>query len=101
MKIHLTSAAAALLLLAGAGIAAADTVVLQPQQETVIREYVKKQPLASIDLPGVSLNIGSPIPDTVELHTIEAPDVHYDYTVIGGRTYVVDPGTRQIVQILD
>lgn len=101
MKIHLTSAAAALLLLAGAGIAAADTVVLQPQQETVIREYVKKKPLASIDLPGVELNIGTPIPDTVELHTIEAPDVHYDYTVVGGRTYVVDPNTREVIQILD
>lgn len=101
MKIHLTSAAAALLLLAGTGVAAADTVVLQPQQETVIREYVKKKPLASIDLPGVELNIGTPIPDTVELHTIEAPDVHYDYTVVGGRTYVVDPNTREVIQVLD
>jgi hypothetical protein len=101
MNIQLTSAAAALLLLAGAGAAAADTVIIQPEQETVIREYVKKQPLASIDLPGVELNIGTPIPDTVELHTIEAPDVHYDYTVIGGRTYVVDPETREIVEILD
>lgn len=101
MKIQLTSAAAALLLLAGTGVAAADTVVLQPQQETVIREYVKKKPLASIDLPGVELNIGTPIPDTVELHTIEAPDVHYDYTVVGGRTYVVDPNTREVIQVLD
>jgi hypothetical protein len=101
MKIHLASAAAALLLVAGAGVAAADTVVIQPQQETVIREYVKKQPLASIDLPGVSLSIGSPIPDTVELHTIEAPDVSYQYVVIDGQTYIVDPGTRQVVQILN
>lgn len=101
MKIHLYGATAALLLLGGAGIAAADTVVIQPQQETVIREYVKKKPLASIDLPGVELNIGTPIPDTVELHTIEAPDVRYDYTVIGGRTYVVDPDTREVIQILD
>ncbi len=101
MKMHIYGATAALLLLGGSGIAAADTVVIQPQQETVIREYVKKQPLASIDLPGVELNIGSPIPDTVELHTIEAPDVHYDYTVIEGRTYIVEPGTREVVQILD
>ena len=101
MKTHLTSAAAALVLLAGAGIAVADTVIIQPEQETVIREYVQKQPLASIDLPGIELNIGTPIPETVELHAIEAPDVNYSYTVIEGRTYVVDPGTRKVVHILN
>ena len=88
-------------LLTGAGIAAAETVVIAPEQETVIREYVKSKPIASIDLPGVELNIGSTVPDTVELHMIEAPDVAYSYTVVGGRTYVVEPGTRKIVQVID
>ncbi|WP_246800643.1 hypothetical protein [Mesorhizobium amorphae] len=46
MRMHLTAAAAGFLLVAGIGAAAADTVVIQPEQETVIREYVKKQPLA-------------------------------------------------------
>lgn len=88
-------------LLGGVHIAAAETVVIAPEQETVIREYVKKQPIASIDLPGVELNIGSTVPDTVEIHKIDAPDVTYSYTVVGGRTYVVEPGTRKIVKILD
>jgi hypothetical protein len=101
MKNTVRTLAAGLLLLVGAGVAAAETVVIAPEQETVIREYVKKKPIASIDLPGVELNIGSTVPDTVEIHKIDAPDVVYSYTVVGGRTYVVEPGTRKIVKVLD
>ena len=99
MKVHLATAFGALLLLAGTGIAAADSVVIQPKQETVIREYVKKQPLASVKLPGVELNVGSTLPDTVELH--EVPDVQYRYVVVDGQTVLVDPGTRKIVKVLN
>ena len=100
--VTLTGAVSGLLLLAGAGFAAAQTaVVIQPEQETVIREYVQKQSLASINLPGVELNIGSTIPDTVELHAIEVPDVSYRYVVVDGRTVLVDPGTREIVHIIN
>ncbi|WP_202295196.1 DUF1236 domain-containing protein [Mesorhizobium sp. 131-2-1] len=98
MRMHLTAAAAGFLLLAGIGAAAADTVVIQPEQETVIKEYVKKQPLASVKLPGVELNIGTALPDTVELH--EVPNVKYRYTVIDNRTVVVDPETRKVIKII-
>ncbi|WP_192177448.1 DUF1236 domain-containing protein [Mesorhizobium amorphae] len=99
MRRHLTAAAAGFLLVAGIGAAAADTVVIQPEQETVIREYVKKQPLASVKLPGVELNIGTALPDTVELH--EVPNVKYRYTVIDNRTVVVDPDTRTVIKVYD
>ena len=101
MKSHVQALLAGLVLLGGLQIASAETIVIAPEQETVIREYVKKKPIASIDLPGVELNIGSTVPDTVELHKVEAPDVAYSYTVVGGRTYVVEPGTRKVVTILD
>ena len=101
MKNTVRTLAAGLFLLAGAGVAAAETVVIAPEQETVIREYVRSKPIASIDLPGVELNIGSTVPDTVEIHKIDAPDVVYSYTVVGNRTYVVEPGTRKIVKVLD
>lgn len=55
-------------LLAGVGFAAAEDIIIQPEQETVIHEYVKKQPLSSVNVPGVELNIGTALPDTVELH---------------------------------
>jgi hypothetical protein len=99
MKMHFTSAAAGLLLLAGIGAAAAQDVVIAPEQETVIKEYVHKQPLASVKVPGVELNIGSTVPDTVELH--EVPNVKYRYVVVDNRTVIVDPGTRKIVKVLE
>src|SRR6188768_2665821 len=99
MKMHLSGAAAAFLLLAGIGAAAAEDVIIQPEQDTVIREYVKKQPLASVKFPGVELNIGSALPDTVELH--EVPNVQYRYVVIDNRTVLVDPGTRKVIKVYD
>ena len=102
MNKHLTGAVSGLFLLAGAGIAAAQTaVVIQPEQETVIREYVQKQSLVSIDLSGVELNVGTALPAEVELHALDVPDVSYRYVVIGGRTVLVDPSTREIVHIIN
>ncbi|RUW49587.1 MAG: DUF1236 domain-containing protein [Mesorhizobium sp.] len=92
------AAVAAVLLLAGVGAAAAEDVIIQPEQETVIKEYVKKQPLASVKVPGVELSLGTALPDTVELH--EVPNVKYRYTVIDNRTVIVDPGTHKIIKII-
>ncbi|MCA0013517.1 DUF1236 domain-containing protein [Mesorhizobium sp. B292B1B] len=98
MRTDLATIAAGILLLTGIGAAAAQDVVIQPQDETVIQEYVKKEPLASVKIPGVELNVGTALPDTVELH--EVPNVKYRYVVVDNRTVIVDPGTRKIVKIL-
>ncbi|TPM96664.1 DUF1236 domain-containing protein [Mesorhizobium sp. B2-1-3A] len=99
MKMHLTGTAAALVLLAGVGAVAAQDVVITPEQDTVVREYVKKQPLASVKIPGVELNVGTALPDTVELH--EVPNVKYRYVVVDNRTVLVDPSTRKIIKVYD
>ena len=99
MKLYLSSAAAAVVLMGGIGAALAENVVVvQPQQETVVREYIKREPLASVNLLGVELKLGSSVPDTVELR--EVPDVKYRVAVINDRTVLVDPETRQIVEVL-
>ncbi|TJV41671.1 MAG: DUF1236 domain-containing protein [Mesorhizobium sp.] len=99
MKHYLsTSAAAAIVLMGGIGTALAETVVVQPQDETVIREYVQKEPLASVNLLGVELKLGSPVPDRVELR--EVPNVRYRVAVINDQTVLVDPDTREIVEVL-
>ncbi|HEY6632917.1 MAG TPA: DUF1236 domain-containing protein [Rhizobiaceae bacterium] len=90
-----------LAMIAGLSFASAQAVVIEPQHEVVIREYVQKKPLASIDLPGVELNIGSTVPEEVELHAVEVPDVQYQYVVVGNRTVLVEPGTRRIVKVYD
>jgi hypothetical protein len=100
MKLHV--AATGLILLAGVSTALAqDVIVIEPQQEVVIREYVREKPLTSIDLPGVELNIGSTVPEEVELYAVEVPDVEYQYVVVGNRTVLVEPGTRRVVRILE
>ncbi len=101
MRTYMKPILASLVLAAGIHVASAQDVVIAPEQETVIREYVRSKPIASIDLPGVELNIGSTVPETVELHRIEKPDVAYSYTVVGDRTVIVDPGTRKIIKVYD
>lgn len=102
MKTVLSPAIAGLMMCAGAAVATAQDVIIAPEQDTVIREYVQKKPLASISVPGVELNIGSTLPETVEVHRFEdVPDVNYEYVVVDNRTVLVEPGTRRIVKIYD
>ena len=102
MKNYLVLTAVGFALVAGIGAASAeDVVVIAPEQQTVIREYVHKQHLASVSLLGVELNVGSALPDTVELHAIDVPDVKYKYVVVGDHAVLVDPDTRRIVQVID
>lgn len=76
-----------------------NAVVIQPEQKTVIREYVQKNPVASINVLGLELNLGSKVPETVTLH--EVPDIRYRYTVIDNRTVLVDPETHEIIEVLN
>ena len=104
MKHRLTAVLTALSLGAGLTAALAQTVVIEPQQETIIREYVTTQPVEPID-PGIDFDItvGSTVPDTVEVYTIESPDLEtrYDYVVVEDRTVVVEPDTRRIIHIIE
>lgn len=108
MKFYLKSVAVAAVLIGGMGVAMAEDVVVvqpgtkvvvEPQQETVVREYIKKEPLASVNLLGVELKLGSSVPDTVELR--EVPNVKYRVAVINDQTVLVDPETHQIVEVLN
>lgn len=101
MKIHLASAAAGLLLLGAAGFAVAQDVVIAPEQETVIREYVTTQKVAPAEVPAdVQITVGATLPETVELHALDVPDVKYSYVVVDGKTVLVEPDTRKIVHIM-
>ncbi|MER8432460.1 DUF1236 domain-containing protein [Mesorhizobium caraganae] len=109
MKTVLIPAVAGLAMIAGLGVAAADEVIvtqpaqqqviITPEQRTVVHQYVKKHPLASVSLLGVELNVGSALPDTVELQ--EVPDVQYRYAVVDNHTVLVDPSTRRIVEVVE
>ncbi|RWA65431.1 DUF1236 domain-containing protein [Mesorhizobium sp. M1C.F.Ca.ET.193.01.1.1] len=99
MKTTLIPAVAGLALIAGIGFAAADEVIVTPQQQTIVKEYVHKHPVASVNILGLELGIGSTVPDTVELQTV--PDVQYRYVVVNDHAVLVDPSTRRVVQVIE
>ncbi|AZO08717.1 MULTISPECIES: DUF1236 domain-containing protein [unclassified Mesorhizobium] len=98
MKRFLIPAVTGVALMAGLGLAAADEVIITPEQQTVVKEYVHKHPIASVNILGLELGVGSTVPDTVELQTV--PDVQYRYAVVNDHTVLIDPGTRRVVQVI-
>jgi hypothetical protein len=103
MKTLVSSLLAAGILVSGAGFALADTVVIAPEQQRVIHEYVVRQDPAPVVLPSDTMvEVGTVVPDTVEIHQLDVPDlqVQYDYMIVNGQTVLVDPQTRKIVQII-
>lgn len=99
MKTYLIAVAVSAILGSGLGVAMADTIIVKPEHQKIYREYVRKNPMASVKLPGVELKVGTKLDDKVELR--EVPQERYRYTVIEGRTVLVDPDSRQIVQVFD
>jgi hypothetical protein len=97
------STLAANILLAGTVFAVAQTVVVTPEQETVVREYVKTNPVV-VDRPSnFELVVGAIIPDILkpgELAENTLP-TKYQYVVIDGRTALIEPETRKVVHIID
>jgi Protein of unknown function (DUF1236) len=105
MRIRALSALTGLLLTAGVGVGLAQTtVVVSPEEETAIREYVVTQKVEPMEAPaGVEIKVGAALPDTVQLKTLEEPKVKtkYEYVVIGKQTVLVEPGTRKVVHIIE
>ena len=80
------------------------TTTVTNEQQSKIRAYVTKQKPASVTAPsGFTVSTGAVLPQSVELEAFPA-DVgvaNYRYSVVGGRTVVVEPGTRRIIEIIE
>lgn len=95
-------------LISGVGTFAAfaqDAVVITPEQDVVIREYVTKQPVAEpVEKPSnFELVVGAIVPDIFkpgELADNTVPDKKYQYVVVDGQTVLIEPETRKIVHIV-
>jgi hypothetical protein len=104
MKKHILAALAGTLLLAGAAIAAADTLVLTPDETTEVQQYITTQQVTPVEPPsGFEVSVGATLPDTIELHALNVPKIQkkYEYVVIGKQTVLVEPQTRKIVQVIE
>lgn len=98
-----SSCVAAILLASVAG-AAAQTLILEPQQQTIVREYIIAHPVEPVaPPPDFDIVVGAALPEVVEIQPLDVPDLGttYSYVVIDNRTLLVDPGTRKIVQVIE
>jgi Protein of unknown function (DUF1236) len=84
------------------GTVKAEDVIIAPEQETVIREYVTKHKVVPVEVPAdVRIEVGSTLPDTVELYAIDVPDIKFRCVVVGKQTILVEPETRKIDRVLE
>ena len=104
MKRILIGAAAAAVL---ATTAVAQTVVIEPQQRTVIRNYVVKERVRPVELRE-RITVGATIPAEVELVPVpetiyaEVPSLRpYRYFVWDDRFVLVEPQSRRVIQIVE
>lgn len=107
MKFSHVLAGAALVLSLGTGIAAAQdaTIVIAPDQATVVHEFVLKHKPKVVTVPsGFTVAVGAVLPADVEVVPLDDPSLKLttslDFAVLGDQTVIVDPGTRKILQIL-
>ncbi|MCO5083707.1 MAG: DUF1236 domain-containing protein [Rhizobiaceae bacterium] len=101
MKKAIPVVTAAALLFSGA--AWAQAVVVSPEDQIIIREYVVKQPPAVVELPSdYDIVVGAELPDTITLTPLAAPGLtmQYEYVAVGDDILLVEPGTRRIVDVL-
>nr|CAD6419097.1 hypothetical protein REQ54_01926 [Rhizobium sp. Q54] len=108
MRIQLIAATAALVMVSGAAVAQS-TVIVQEQAPAVtgstvvvpgeVRTYVMEQSVPSVAYEG-EVVVGAPLPETVEVHTVDGYN-DYAYTVVNERRVLVNPQTRTVIQVLD
>jgi hypothetical protein len=87
--------------------ALAQTVVIEPQQRTVIRNYVVKERVRPVELRERAV-VGATIPTEVELVPVpetiyaEVPSLRpYRYFVWDDRFVLVEPSSRRVIQIVE
>jgi hypothetical protein len=77
---------------------------ITPEIRTKVREYITTERPRAVEAPsGVTISVGSTLPEAVELRSFPSSVgvSQYRYTVVGDRTVLVDPGTRRIIQVIE
>ncbi|BBK41198.1 hypothetical protein STVA_12180 [Allostella vacuolata] len=99
--------ALALLTAAGAGMAQTTTTTtttrsttLSPDQRTVVQEYVVRERRPSVAVENYEVRTGTVLPPTVQFYSVPKVD-NYRYTIVNNRQVIVDPATRQVIEVLN
>jgi hypothetical protein len=84
---------------AGAAVGTA----LSPAESTRVREYVVTQRRPSVRL-AEEVEVGSTLPTRVRVYPVPRSvglQSSYGYTIVNDRTYLVDPQTREVVEVVE
>jgi hypothetical protein len=85
-------------------LAMAQTVVIAPEQRTVIKEYVTKEKVRPYKLQ-TRATVGATLPADVELAPVPetwGPSFRsYRYVYTGDDVVLVDPSSRRVVEVID
>ena len=86
------------------GVGPAETVVIEPEQRTVIREYVVKEKVAPVTVKE-KISVGAIVPAEVELRSVPTtwgPKLSkYRYVYSDDHVYLVEPSNRTVVQVVE
>jgi hypothetical protein len=103
-RILLASATALAVVLGGQALAQSVAVEIAPEQRTKIKEYVVKERVSPVTIQE-RVTVGATLPANVELRTVPSdwgPSVsRYRYVYHDNRVVLVEPSSRQVVQIID
>ena len=99
--------ATAMLATAGAGVAQTMTTTtttrsttLAPEQRTIVQEYVVQQQRPSVTVENYEVRTGTVLPPSVQFYSVPQVD-QYRYSVVNNRQVIVDPQTRQVIEVLN
>jgi hypothetical protein len=86
---------------AATGATAGTRPAVTMDQQTRIRTYWRSARPAAVTMSG-SVSMGESIPTSVELRSFpnDVNMTNYRYVVVGENMYVVDPGTRKVVHVM-
>src|SRR5262245_19729202 len=86
------------------GVGPAETIVIEPEQRTVIRDYVVKERVAPVRVKE-RISVGATLPADVELRAVPStwgPKFSkYRYLYSDDRVYLVEPSNRTVVHVID
>jgi uncharacterized protein DUF1236 len=86
------------------GVGPAETVVIEPEQRTLIRDYVVKERVAPVTVKE-RVSVGARLPADVELRAVPStwgPKLSkYRYFYSDNHVYLVEPSNRTVVQVID
>ncbi len=93
-----------LMLIAGSALAQSDSVTVEPEQRTRIKEYVVKQKVPRVVVKE-RYRVGTAVPADVELREVPedwGPSVRsYRYYHTDSGVHFVDPASRNVVYDID